>query len=267
MAVVVGPGGSASAAAQLTAEDAPDHLQGVGLDPPAGEPAAGGAEHAALLEVERGERTLLVAAAGAHVEHRVEALEREQLEEERRAHQRGGMLGEGAQRPHEHPVQRGVGLALLGDLIGGLEHRHRVGEAAVVLAQRPVGVDGLGLGDDVELATPVALHRDVRHRLEPRPEPAPGLAHALGHGADLPVPLRHDGDDPVGLPQLDRAQHDPLVPVQVHYISVVLPSRVTPARYSIAPKRRSRRWYSATASKRSARRKSAQQVSVKTNSE
>ena len=35
--------------------------------------------------------------------------------------------------------------------------------------------------------------------------------------------LGQEGDDPVGLPQLDRAQHDPLVPVQVHYTSVILP--------------------------------------------
>ena len=129
--------------------------------------------------------------------------------------------------PDEHAVERGVGLALLGDLVDGLEHRHRVGEAAVVLAQRAVGVDGLDLGDDVELAAPVALQRDVARRLEPGPEAAPGLAHALGHRPDLAVSLGEDGDDPVGLPELDRAQHDPLVPVQVHYISVILPRRRT----------------------------------------
>ena len=172
------------------------------------------AEHATLVEVERGERTGLVAAAGAHVEHRVEALERQQLPEERRAHQRAGVGGQRAQRAHEHPVERGVALALLGDLVDRLEHRHRVGEAAVVLAQRPVGVDGLDLGDDVELAAPVALQRDVAHRLEPGAEAAPGLADALGHGPDLAVALGQDGDDPVGLTELDRAQDHALVPVQ-----------------------------------------------------
>ena len=95
---------------------------------------------------------VVVAAAGARSSTRVEALEREQLPEERRAHQRGRVLGERAQRADEHAVQRGVGLALLSDLVGGLEHRDRVREAAVVLPERPVGVDGLGLGDDVELA-------------------------------------------------------------------------------------------------------------------
>ena len=99
-----------------------------------------------------------------------------------------------------------------------------MGEAAVVLAQGPVGVDGLGLGDDVELATPVDLQGDVAGGLEPGPEPASGLAHALGHGPDLAVTLGEDGDDPVRLPQLDRAQHDPLVPIQpAHDTSVIHP--------------------------------------------
>ena len=35
------------------------------------------------------------------------------------------------------------------------------------------------------------------------------------------MPLGEDGDDAVGLPQLDRAQDDTLVPVQVHYTSVI----------------------------------------------
>ena len=101
-----------------------------------------------------------------------------------------GSLGQRAQRADEHPVQRGVGLALLGDLVGGLEHRDRVGEAAVVLAERAVGVDGLDLGDDVELAAPVALQRDVARGLEPRrrsgspacacPWPPPGPCRAPG---------------------------------------------------------------------------------------
>ncbi len=43
---------------------------------------------------------------------------------------------------------------------------------AVVLPQRAVRVDGLDLGDDVELAAPVALQRDVAHRLQPGPEAA-----------------------------------------------------------------------------------------------
>ena len=79
-----------------------------------------------------------------------------------------------------------------------------------MLAQAAVGVDGLDLGDDVELAAaPVALERDVGRGLEPRAEPAPRLADALGDGPDLAVPLGQDGDDAVGLPQLDAAQTTP----------------------------------------------------------
>ena len=133
------------------------------------------------------------------------------------------LLGERAQRPDQHPVERGVALALLGDLVDGLEHRDRVGQAAVVLAQRPVGVDRLDLGDDVELAAPVALQRDVAGRLEPGPEAAPRLADALGHGPDLAVALGEDRDDPVGLTELDRAQDHPLVPVQAHAASLLTP--------------------------------------------
>ena len=212
-----GPGRLGQRAAQVAAQDAPHHVEGVGVDPTTAEAAARRAQHPALLEVERGERPLVVAAAGAGVEQRVEALEREQLPEERRAHERVGVLGQRAQRPHQHPVERGVGLALLRDLVGGLQHRDRVGEAPVVLAQRPVGVDRLHLGDDVELATPVALHRHVAGGLQPSAEAAPRLAHALRHRPHLAVTLGEEADDPVGLPQLDRAQHDPLVPVQVHY--------------------------------------------------
>ena len=39
------------------------------------------------------------------------------------------------------------------------------------------------------LAAPVALERDVGGGLEPRPEAAAGLAHPLGDGPDLAVPL------------------------------------------------------------------------------
>ena len=143
---------------------------------------------------------------GAGVEERMEPLEREQLPEERRAHQRAGLGRQRAERADEHPVQRGIRLAVLRDLVGGLQHRHRVGEAAVVLSQRAVGVDGLDLRDDVELAAPpVALERDVGGGLEPRAEAAAGLANSLGDAPDLAVPLGQDGDDAVGLSQLDAA--------------------------------------------------------------
>ena len=158
-----------------------------------------------------GNGSSLVAAAGAGVEHRVEALERQQLPEERRAHERAwAASAQRAQRAHEHPVERRVGLPLLGDLVGGLEHRDRVGEAAVVLAQRAVGVDRLHLGDDVEVAAaPVALERHVAGGLEPGAEPAARLAHPLGHRPHLARALGEDGDDPVGLAELDASGAPP----------------------------------------------------------
>ena len=100
------------------------------------------------------------AAAGAAVEHRVEAFEREQLPEERGRDERASAGRERAQRAGEHPVQRRVRLALLGDLVDGFEHRDRVGEQRVLLAQHAVRLERLGLGHDVELAALVALERD-----------------------------------------------------------------------------------------------------------
>ena len=131
----------------------------------------------------------LLTAADAAVEVRVEALEAQQLPEERRGHDRRRALAQRPQRPDEHPVHRRGGLPLLGDLVDRLEHRHRMGEARVALPQRPVRVDRLDLGDHVELAAPVALQRDVAGRLEPGAEAAAALAHPLGHRPDLAVAL------------------------------------------------------------------------------
>ena len=53
-------------------------------------------------------------------------------------------------------------------------------------------------------------------RLEPAAEAALGLADALGHRSHLAVALGQQHDDPVGLTQLDGAQHHPLVAVEGH---------------------------------------------------
>ena len=63
----------------------------------------------------------------------MEPFEREELPEERRAHQRAGLGRQRAERSREHPVERGIRLAILGDLVGGFQHRHRVGQAALYL--------------------------------------------------------------------------------------------------------------------------------------
>src|SRR5690348_7348361 len=98
-----------------------------------------------------------------------------------------------------------------------------MGQWSVALAQRPEHVERLDLGDDVELAALVALQRDVARRFETRAEATPGLADALGDGPYLAPPLGEDGDDPVGLAELDRPQDDAVVPVQGHGTSVVTP--------------------------------------------
>ena len=115
------------------------------------------------------------------------ALEREQLPEERGRDERVAQVAQRAQRARQHAVERGVGLALLGDLVDGFEHRHRVREQRVLLAQVPVRLDRLDLGDDVELAAPVALERDPARRLEAGAELGRGLADPLGDRPHLAV--------------------------------------------------------------------------------
>ena len=126
------------------------------------------------------------------------------------------------------PVQRGRrGAFLTGQPLGGLQHRAPTGVAAVVADD--VGgerVDGLHLGDDVEIAAGVQLNVDVRERLQPGPELAAGAAHALGHRADQPVLAGEQGHDPVGLAELVLAQHDRSIPVQPHPHSLP-PCRLT----------------------------------------
>jgi hypothetical protein len=114
-------------------------------------------------------------------------------QQERVQHQRRVPLAPGQRpdRPDQQQVHPQRRLPLLGDQpVGGLQDRAARGVARVVAddadAER---VDGLGLGDDVERAAGVALHVDVVERLQPGPPPRPGAAHALGHRADLAVPL------------------------------------------------------------------------------
>lgn len=80
----------------------------------------------------------------------------------------------------------------------------------------PVGVQRLGLRDDVECAPLMKLHIDMTEGLESCPEAALGPTYALGHGTDPPMLTRQNGDDPIGLTQTLGAQHDTLVPVQAH---------------------------------------------------
>jgi hypothetical protein len=99
----------------------------------------------------------------------------------------------------------------------GLQHGACAGVAAVVVDD--VGgerVDGLYLGDDVEVPAGIQLNIDVRERLQPRAELAAGAPHPLGHRAHQPVVAGEQGDDPVGLAELVLAHHHRPVPIQPH---------------------------------------------------
>ena len=135
-------------------------------------------------------------------------------------------VGHRPQRGHGQPVQRGHRRPLLpGQAFGGLQHRARAGVAAVVADD--VGgerIDGLYLGDDVEISAGVQLNVDVRERFQPGPELAAGAPHALGHRAHQPVVAGEQSDDPVGLAELVLTQHHRSIPVQPHRYSLPLRS-------------------------------------------
>ncbi len=112
-------------------------------------------------------------------------------------------------------------MLLTGDPLGGLQHRAPGGVAAVVADDvGGEGVDGLHLGDDVEVATRMQLNVDVRERLEPGTELAAGTANALGHRSDQPVLPGEQRHDPVGLAELVLPQHHCSIPVQPHRSSL-----------------------------------------------
>ena len=128
----------------------------------------------------------------------------------------GGSCGaQRAQRAQQHLVQPRVRLTVQCQLVDGLEHRRRTGDAVEVVADRTEVVDRLGLGDDVELATLVQLHRDVARGFEAGAELALGLANALGNRADLAVALGEQHDDAIGLTELVGAQHHAGIAVEV----------------------------------------------------
>src|SRR5262249_15614185 len=127
----------------------------------------------------------------------METLERKQLPEERGGDERAVAARECAQRAGEHAVERRVRFVLLRDLVDRFEHRHRVGEQHVLLAQRAIRLDGLGLRHNVEFTPAVTLERDPSRRLEARPEPAGRLADALRDGPYLAVSLSEDRDDAI----------------------------------------------------------------------
>ena len=104
---------------QPPTEDAAHQFQGLGRDGPA--PPARPAQHTALDDVE-GHEAVALPARHALVDHGRGPLEGQDLEAEG-GHQERGVTGvEGAQGPHHHVVEPGIGVALLGELVGDLEH-------------------------------------------------------------------------------------------------------------------------------------------------
>ena len=179
------------------------------------------AASAAAVEVEGDQLHVGAVALDAPVGDGAEPLEREHLEEEARAPRadRCDRRARGARRAASGTAR--VRLALEPELVGGLEHRHGMGEPVEVLPDRPEVVDRLGLIDDVQLAAAlVELELQVGGRLEPGAEAALGLAHALGHRPHLAVVAGEHADDAVGLAELVGAEHDALVPVQAHRLTV-----------------------------------------------
>src|SRR5262249_36095376 len=81
-------------------------------------------------------------------------------------------------------------------------------------------IDGLHLGDDVEIAAGMQLNVDVCEWLQPGTELAASTPNSLGHRADQPVLTREQRDDPVGLAELVLAKHHRPIPVQAHPASL-----------------------------------------------
>jgi len=107
-------------------------------------------------------------------------------------------------------------------LLDRLEQRRGPTQAGQVLTGAAERLDGLGLGDDVELAAPlVQLQRRVGAGLEPGPELRAGAAHPLGDGADLARLPGHQHHDAVGFAELVGTQHHRRVAVEAHPVGLI----------------------------------------------
>jgi glutaredoxin 3 len=136
----------------------------------------------------------------------------EQLQTKGEAVLRAGMDRVGAQQRElvdEQPEHLGVGLAALeqaANRVAGSRSRIERGGA---LTQQSMDGNRIRTRDGVEVAPPLMQHHpDVKERLEPRSEPAPGPPDTLRNRPEAPVMGRIQVQDPVRLAVADRAQHD-----------------------------------------------------------
>ena len=115
----------------------------------------------------------------------------------------------------EEPRERGEGALVRLRLAE--EAQHRLGadqadvQAVAVLAGGVVRAQELDPGDRLELAGSLVEHQlDVRERLEPGAEPRVRLPHAFRDCADAATTGGVEVQDPVGLGEADRPEHDRL---------------------------------------------------------
>ena len=266
------PAGRASASARRPPRISSQNRHGLGVDSRRRRWPARPAGQAAVGDVERhepGNRAAVDAALDVRrhsFDLRHAPQERADAERRRVGHQR--------LQPAQQPgVEIGRRRPLEGQTVDGLQHRHGPAEEHQVLPQSGELLHvprAVRTGDGVELSpSPPQGDVDETRRLQTRPEAAAGAANALRHTADLSVLPPQQHDDAVRLGEAVRPQHHRPIPVRArpvgraHRCAYRGPGPGA-AHLSSPPKRRSRRWYSATASNRWVRPKSGQSTSRNT---
>ena len=178
-------------------------------------PLVGFTGHTALGGVERHDGSVLATSAhNAPVQHRRGPLVGQQSQQERRQQHLGVGLVQAAQRSREHLVWHGIIPAIVNRLIHGLDKRHGGTQPIKVGTQRRPAVERHRTRDDVELSSSsVQLQIDVAQQLDVAGQLASCPPGSLRHGTHLAVFAGDDRDDPIGLAELDGAEHHSPVPV------------------------------------------------------
>ncbi len=96
----------------------------------------------------------------------------------------------------------------LAERVDQFDHQMRDGEAVGIDQAFPRRVDDVGADDDVERAPVMHLQIALVTELQTSGEMALGTAHAFRHRVELSAFAGEETQDPVGLAQGSRAQHD-----------------------------------------------------------